>query len=124
MQLYQSYLLGHSPRLYFSGSSRERKQKTVLSFESLDFYGFFFKSLGIVLGCERKSCCNTGQVCHFLSVPHILRHKWSNNQELVLMLAWLISKPVLKTDGLSQCDKHGVGSSTTRCNHLKMQKLQ
>lgn len=42
MQLYQSYLLGHSPRPYFSGSSRECKQKTVLSFESLDFFMDFF----------------------------------------------------------------------------------
>lgn len=57
---------------------------------------FFFSCfpLGVVLGYERKICCNKGQVCHFLTVSHILLHKCSSNQEMLLMSLANIQTPL------------------------------
>lgn len=78
-QLYRSYLLANSHRLYFLGplGNVNKRLSSVLNQVPPP------PLLGIVLGYERKSCCNTGQVCHFLTVPHVFLHKCYNTQEML-----------------------------------------
>lgn len=70
---------------YHFCSSRACKQTRILCFQSLECSLTFCCLLGVVAAYERKICLNKGQVCHFLTVPHILLHKCSINQEMPLM---------------------------------------